>query len=188
LSAADRPVRPPVLETERLRLRPLEPADAPRVSELAGDRDVARNTLRIPHPYPEDAAEQWIAALPGMWERGEEAIFALTLREGGELVGAAGIHGGGDGVGEIGYWIGRPYWGRGYATEAARALVSFGFDGLGLERVWAHSFGRNPASCRVLEKAGLVREGTLRRHVRKWEELEDVVCYGLLREEWEELY
>jgi RimJ/RimL family protein N-acetyltransferase len=84
--------------------------------------------------------------------------------------------------GELGYWIGVPYWGRGYATEAARRLVGFAFDTLGLNRVHASCFSRNRASARVLEKAGLVREGVLRRHVRRFGRFEDLTLYGLVRE------
>ncbi|HYC60995.1 MAG TPA: GNAT family protein [Thermoanaerobaculia bacterium] len=89
----------------------------------------------------------------------------------------------GDGVGEIGYWIGVPYWGRGYASDAARTIVRYGFEQCGLDRVFACHFTRNAASGRVLQKARMQYEGTLRRHLVKWDERIDLAFYGSLREE-----
>ncbi len=171
----------PTLTTDRLILRPFTPDDAPAVQTLAGERDIASNTALIPHPYPEGAAEAWIGSHAGAYEAGREVVFAITLRETGELVGAIGLtlvpehrHA------EMGYWIGKPFWGRGYATEAARRVVRFGFDDLELHRVQAHCFTRNAASRRVLEKAGLRYEGRRRGYVLKWGEFLDVDQFGLL--------
>ena len=100
------------------------------------------------------------------------------------LVGAVGLKLEEDtGIAELGYWIGVPYWGNGYATEAAETLLDFGFDTLALERIWARAFVRNPASSRVLQKLGMKHEGTLRRCLRKNHELLDAEMYGILREE-----
>jgi len=174
----------PELRTERLRLRPFRPEDARVVRELAGAREVAENTLTVPHPYPEGAAEAWIASLEPAFARGEMAAFAV-IGEDGELVGACGLKlEPEDGIAEIGYWIGVPWWGRGYASEAARAVVDFGFRELGLHRIWARVFVRNPASVRVAENAGLRLEGTLRRNLRKGDELLDHHVHGILRDEW----
>lgn len=174
----------PELRTARLRLRPFRLEDARVVRELAGAREVAENTLTVPHPYPEGAAEAWIASLEPAFARGEMAAFAVT-DEDGELVGACGLKlEPEDGIAEIGYWIGVPWWGRGYASEAARAVVDFGFRDLGLHRIWARVFVRNPASVRVAENAGLRHEGTLRRNLRKGDELLDHHVHGILREEW----
>jgi RimJ/RimL family protein N-acetyltransferase len=89
------------------------------------------------------------------------------------------------GIAEIGYWIAVPYWGRGYATEAAAEIVRYGFEERNLQRVFACHFTRNPASGRVLQKAGMKYEGTLRQHVRKWDEYVDVAFYGVLRHEYD---
>ena len=83
---------------------------------------------------------------------------------------------------ELGYWLGRPYWGQGYCTEAVRAVLDFGFGQLGLNRIFACHFARNPASGRVMQKAGMSREGCLRRHAKKWDAFEDVEIYAVLRE------
>ena len=85
---------------------------------------------------------------------------------------------------EMGYWLGVPYWNKGYATEAARAVLRFGFQELGLNRIYASYFPRNPASGRVMEKAGMRYEGTLRQHFVRWSEPEDLVYYSILKSEW----
>lgn len=144
----------PRIETERLSLRSFIPQDAARVRELAGDRRIADVTAHIPHPYPDGEAERWIALHPQAWRDGVAAIFALVRRADNELVGCASITGISNGGGEIGYWIGVNDWSRGYCTEAVRALVEFGFGTLGLKRLHSHHLVRNPASGRVLIKAG----------------------------------
>jgi [ribosomal protein S5]-alanine N-acetyltransferase len=114
------------------------------------------------------------------------ATFGVVLAETGELVGAVGIRfTPANNRAELGYWIGKPYWGRGYCSEAARAVLAYGFDERGLNRIYAHHMTRNPASGRVMQKAGMQREGILRRHFLKWGVFEDVEIYGILREEWE---
>lgn len=171
----------PELRTARLCLRPFRPEDAPRVSALIDDPEIARNTLTIPHPYPGGLAERWIAGRAEEWAAGRKAVWAVCVAD-GELLGALGLHlEPAHRRAELGYWIGREHWGRGYATEAVRAVVDLAFDELGLERVFAHHFAWNPASGRVLEKAGLKREGLLRSHVQKDGRAVDDVLYGLAR-------
>lgn len=176
----------PTLDTVRLLLRPLSPSDAGEVRRLAGDEAIASTTLAIPHPYPEGLAEQWIASLPGKYAEGSQVTFGIERREDGAVVGAIGLlfisreHENA----EMGYWIGTPFWGRGYATEAARAVLGYGFGSLGLHRIYAHHFHRNAASGRVMQKLGMTREGRLRHHVKKWGGYEDLEYYGILREEF----
>jgi ribosomal-protein-alanine N-acetyltransferase len=172
----------PTLRTSRLTLRPFVPSDAPAVQRLAGAREVALNTLTIPHPYPEGAAEGWIASQRDEYENGMLHNFAIVAA--GEVVGSIGLMMKGQRIAEIGYWIGVPYWGRGYASEAGEELIRHGFEDLGFERIFAGYYARNAASGRVLQKLGMVYEGTLRRHVCKWGEYLDVVYYGLVRDEW----
>ncbi len=174
----------PLLATSRLVLRPFRPADAAVVVHLAGDRDVAAGTLTIPHPYPQEHAARWISTHPRLAEEGLELVLAVTRGEDEALVGAVGLvlapqHR----RAELGYWIGRPYWGSGYATEAARALLLHGFDVLELNRIQACHFVRNPASGAVMRKIGMRYEGTLRQHVVKWDVPEDLAMYSVLREE-----
>ena len=175
----------PTLQTERLILREFTLEDVPEVQRLAGAYEIARMTLLIPHPYEDGMAEEWIASLRPSYEAGEQVTFAVVLREGGDLVGCIGMGlNARDNSGELGYWIGVPYWGRGYCTEAAREMVRYGFEVLGLHRIYANHFGSNLASGRVMQKLGMSYEGTRREHYKKWGEYEDQVEYGLLASEW----
>ena len=177
----------PELVTDRLLLRRFCFGDAAAVQRLAGDPAVAEMTLSIPHPYPEGAAEAWIAGQEPDRAAGVREVFAVVERAQGELVGAIGLairseHS----RAELGYWIGRPYWGRGYATEAARAVLSYAFGSLGLNRVHACHFARNPASGRVMAKAGMGQEGCQRGHIIKDGRVEDLILFGATRKMWQE--
>ncbi|HEX9985868.1 MAG TPA: GNAT family N-acetyltransferase [Thermoanaerobaculia bacterium] len=173
----------PTLRTTRLTLRPFEQDDAPAVTRLAGDREIALNTATIPHPYPEGEAERWISRHQEGFDAGSEVTFAVFY--GDELVGAVGLAiNRDDDNAEIGYWIGVPYWGRGYASEASEAVLHYGFEELALNKIYARFFTRNPASGRVMQKLGMELEGRFRRHHKKWGEYLDTEQYGLLREEW----
>ena len=177
---------PPTLETERLHLRPFVISDASRVRELAGDPAIADTTLNIPHPYKAGMAEEWIATHLPKYKTGEQVDLAITAKKSGALIGAIGLS-----IhlrfrrAEMGYWIGREHWNRGYCTEAARAVLEYGFHELSLNRIHSHHFGCNPASGRVMVKIGMSREGLLREHVMKGSRFEDSVAYGILRSEWE---
>lgn len=175
----------PVIRTDRLVLRPFERSDAEEVRRLAGAFEIADTTLNIPHPYPPELAESWIESHGPRLVLGEQVTYAIVRDHDDRLVGAIGL------VirrqfdrAEMGYWIGVPYWGNGYCTEAARALLDVAFGPLGLNRVHATHLTRNPASGRVMQKIGMVHEGRARQHVRKWDRFEDLELYGILREEW----
>jgi [ribosomal protein S5]-alanine N-acetyltransferase len=174
----------PTLTTPRLVLRPFSRADADAVCKLAGAREIAQYTLHIPYPYERQMAVTWIASHADRFARGEGVTLAVTLRDSGDLVGAMGLSVDDENDnGELGYWIGVPYWGRGYATEAAKALLAYGFGKLNLHRIYACHLAPNVASGRVMQKLGMVREGTLREHVAKWGQRYDLVMYGLMRSE-----
>ncbi len=175
----------PALETERLILRPFTLDDAPRVQKLAGDMAVASTTLLIPHPYKDGLAEEWIGAHQEKFEKGTETVFAITLKSKALLVGAMGLHmNPRHENAELGYWIGKPYWNKGYATEAAQAVLDYAFTALNLHRVHASHFTRNPASGRVMQKISMKHEGCRRQHVKRWDVFEDIEVYGVLRTEF----
>ena len=175
----------PTLETPRLILRAFADADAPVVQHLAGDFKIADTTLLIPHPYPDGAAESWIASHPTELASGRGVTLAITLRESGAVIGAIGFHAMVAGhQAELGYWVGVPFWGKGYCTEASRALIAYAFTELDLVRVHACHVTRNPASGRVMQKLGMKHEGTRRKHTMRWGVLEDLELYGVLKEEW----
>lgn len=175
----------PELRTARLLLRPFRPADADAIQVLAADREIAMDTVNVPHPYEREHAVEWIAAHAGQLEREEAVTYAITQAEDRTLLGAVALildppH---DSA-ELGYWIGKPYWGRGYATEAGRAVVGWAFDALALHRIRAGHFRRNRASGKVLQKIGMRYEGRLRGHVKKWGEYQDLELYAIL---WDEM-
>jgi [ribosomal protein S5]-alanine N-acetyltransferase len=175
----------PRLETERLVVRPMTLDDAPRLQALINHPDVARYTSSIPWPYPEGAAIEYLNAVVPDYRKHGKLTFAVVPREAGELCGGAGL------VvdfrnrkAELGYWIGIDYQGRGYATEAARAVLGFGFERAGLRRIHARVFSGNPRSSRVLEKIGMCKEGRQREHMLRWGEYKDIIEYGMLAREW----
>jgi ribosomal-protein-alanine N-acetyltransferase len=165
-------------------LRPFAHDDAARAQLLAGARAVAEMTALIPHPYPDGAAEAWIAAQAQDRAAGREYTYAITLATDGLLVGAIGLRPAPIERESIGYWIGEPYWGRGYATAAARAVIALAFSLLDLEVLTASHLARNPASGRVLEKCGLKLLRTERRAHRG---VDEAFCVrSLTRSDWEQ--
>ena len=139
----------PVLETKRLCLRAPRLGDAKTVATLANDRRIAENTARIPHPYKLSDAEGFIS---GANKAGGEAVFLITLRD-ETIVGACGVVLQ-DETPELGFWLGVPHWGNGYATEALHAVIDYAFTDLEHEALQAGARVTNPASRRVLEKCG----------------------------------
>jgi [ribosomal protein S5]-alanine N-acetyltransferase len=165
--------------TARLLLRPLTPADALDVHRLAGDRRVAATTATIPHPYKLAMAQQWIRNVVGH-PSSNRYSFAITLRDDATFIGVIGLTVEAErAIGNLGYWIGVPYWNNGYATEAATAVIRYGFEELGLSEIQAIHLSRNPASGRVLAKVGMVHFGSSIDVVRG--ELEPIERYHIAR-------
>jgi len=175
----------PTIESPRLLLRPFIPDDGPTIERFAGDIEVARTLLAMPHPYPEGAAVKWIALHEASWSEGRELPLAIIERATGEFLGAIALrfeaphhHA------EVGYWLRRDRWGTGIVTEATAALNGWAFREMGLNRVFARHRHANPASGAVMRKNGMKFEGTLRRHYEKNGELHDFHIYGILRDEY----
>lgn len=172
----------PVLRTRRLLLRRFKPEDAPALQALAGDKDIASTTVAIPYPYEDGVAEAWIATHDQAFRECKSVVLAMTLPPADHLIGAIGLQISQEHRrAELGYWVGKPYWNNGYCTEAAEAMLRYGFDVLGLDRIFAHHFTRNPASGRVMQKVNMRHEGQMRQHVLKWGVREDLELYGILR-------
>lgn len=142
------------LETARLILRPATVGDAPRMASLINHPDVARMSTRIPHPYGLEDAESFLTRC----EAGDEKVFAIDHGDEG-LVGVIGFHDTGRLGPEVGYWLGRPYWGQGLATEAAQAALVWAAKSWGRRCVVSSHFADNPASGAVLIKAGFLYTG-----------------------------
>jgi RimJ/RimL family protein N-acetyltransferase len=173
--------RVPVLATERLTLRAPRCEDIKAITALANDRRIAVNTARIPHPYEAADAEHFIASVN---KRDGESCFVIMLAD--RLIGACGIDPREDGP-ELGYWLGARYWGCGFATEAARALIDYGFGELDLEFLQAGARISNPASRRVLEKCAFQWTGVRLTRIRAINSAAPVDRFRLDRALWASL-
>jgi len=176
----------PTLSTGRLTLRPFVLEDAWDVERLAGMREIADTTLTIPHPYPLGAATRWIESHPPAWAAGTGATFAIIDTSTQKLAGAISLmsihreHR----RAELGYWIAVDRWNKGFATESSQKLLEFGFRDLGLHRIEARHFLRNPASGKVMQKLGMQHEGVERDWAMKWDRYETLARYAILEAEW----
>ncbi len=148
-----------LITTGRLTLRWPSLDDVDALSTLAGEFEIACMTGSFPHPFPPLAAEFRLMFLKQQWRQGLAFPYAITL-DGDELIGMVDLfRKTTDDDFELGYWVGKPYWGQGYATEAARALMQQARTTLGIDRIQAGVFTDNPASLRVLQKLGFVITG-----------------------------
>lgn len=174
----------PTIETKRLVLRPFAISDSDRVKELAGDRKIYETTLNLPHPYEDGMAEKWISSQQAQFYNGKGVNLAVTLKQSGELIGSIGL-----GASErhkraeLGYWIGVPYWGKGYCTEASRAIIAYGFRSLPYHKITSRHLEGNPASGKVMGRSGMKKEGTLTDEVFKDGRFHTIVVYGLINSE-----
>jgi RimJ/RimL family protein N-acetyltransferase len=169
------------ITTSRMLLRPFSLADAEDVQRLAGDKRIADTTVNIPHPYSLELARLWIGSHAQLSTDSKALTFALVLTSTKTLIGAISllnpneVHSRSD----LGYWIGANYWGNGFCTEAVQSLVAHSNQILGFTRFTAQCMASNVASSRVMQKCGLVHEGTLKRHLLKNGIYQDIDIYGL---------
>ncbi|OLO38939.1 GNAT family N-acetyltransferase [Alkalihalophilus pseudofirmus] len=170
-----------IITTKRLVLRMFQKHDAIGVTNLCNNYNIFKNTLNLPYPYSLEDALSWIEHHHDHFNANKSYEFAITDKDKGELYGAIALS---NNIkfnnGEIAYWIGEEYWGNGYATEAAQAILQFAFDEKQFHKVFARHFNSNPASGRVLQKLGMKKEGILMDHVRKENRYEDLVYYGII--------
>ena len=169
----------PLIETGRLALRAPRLEDAEAVAMLANDRRIAENTLRIPHPYSLADARTFITAA----NAGGETVFLITA-EGGRIIGACGVDKRDGAEPELGYWLGVRHWGKGYATEAARAIIDHAFGDLGCDVLVAGARVSNPASRRVLEKCGFQWTGVGLYRIRALASSAPIDRFRLDRKRW----
>lgn len=151
----EKPIDCPVLVTERLVMRPPHADDVPDLARLANNRRIAEMLARMPHPYGEAEARAFVSA---SGERRRGCVYALTIAETGAFIGCAGLNATDRGL-ELGYWIGEPHWGQGYATEAAHALVDLAFRATAIDALNVSCRVINPASRRVIHKCGFQYAG-----------------------------
>ena len=174
----------PILHTPRLLLRPLEMSDAERIQALASDPAIAATTSTLPHPYHLQHAQSWIEGIAPAFADGKGISLAITCEK--VIVGVMSLAG----ISRkhrraaLGYWIGVPFWGRGYATEAARSIIAYGFAELELNRIYGECYSHNLASERVLQKLGMWFEGCQRGAMRKGDAFIDILLYALLKSDF----
>jgi RimJ/RimL family protein N-acetyltransferase len=177
-------MRPPeILYTERLRLRPPGLSDAAAIFHAyAQDAEVTRYVQWRPHSGIQET-EQYLTECVAGWGNGSRFPWVIALKEGGELIGMVEVRVNGFKA-DVGYVVARPFWGRGFATEALRPVVEWALSQESMYRVWALCDAENAASARVLEKVGMTREGLLRRymlHPNVSDEPRDSYCYARVK-------
>ena len=177
-----------ILETERLILKPYEVAYADEIFEVVKQKEIADTMIMIPHPYPREVVDQWISYLHKSWEQGSAYEFAVFLKEDNRYIGNAGLvavsktHKNA----EVGYFIDKNEWGKGYATEACKKIIEYGFLEHELNRIYSRCMVRNIASRKVMEKAGMVWEGRHKQEFLKNGNYEDMDYLAILKEEYEQ--
>ena len=175
------------ITTDRLVLRPYTLDDCAELTRVIGRPEIYETTLNIPHPYTEDDARTYISGNEEARAKDQDFPCAMTLKDTDAIIGGCGlIVNSRFECAEMGYWIAVEHWGKGYATEAAKAIIRHGFDVLNLNCIEAHHFITNPASGRVLTKAGMNFEGRLRQRVKKDGRFLDIDMYSIIRSEYED--
>ena len=166
-------------------MRPFKLNDAKRVQFLAGDISIVSGAINIPYPYLDGIAESWISTHYKEYKKGNSLILAITLKESGLLIGSVGLY-----VNkihqnaELGYWIGKDYWGNGYCSEAVSGIINYAFTHMNLNKIFANFLTRNSASGRVLIKNGFNKEGFFFFYIKYADSFEDVEFYSLLKEDY----
>ena len=174
----------PVLTTLRLLLnRPTEDDLDDLLYLMNSNKDISENTLSIPYPYTKENADFWFTMIEEGLHHENAFIFAIREKEKEKLMGAIGIHLDiSNRKAEVGYWIGQDFRNKGYVSEALEKIIYFGFEELGLNKIYASHYSHNPASGKVLQNCGMHYEGVQKQHVFKNGQFLDLVNYGLLRE------
>jgi RimJ/RimL family protein N-acetyltransferase len=155
-------VKQPVIETKRLMLRPFYLRDAIDVQKLAGNRNVSESTLNIPYPYKDGMAESWIAEHENGWKNKSNVTYAIVDKLSTVLLGVVSLLDIRGEEAKLGYWIGEPFWGNGYCTEATRELLELAHVTMGIKKIIGEHLCSNPASGRVMEKLGMSHKGQIR--------------------------
>ncbi|WP_231688039.1 GNAT family N-acetyltransferase [Bacillus sp. FJAT-18017] len=170
-----------IIKTERLILRMFQKSDAETVATLCNNYNIFKSTLYLPYPYHLSDATNWIEHHYENFIADKSYEFAITDKGTGKVFGAIALTNNKRfNQGEVAYWIGEQYWGRGYATEATKAILQFAFEEKKLHKVFARYFSTNIASGRVMKKIGMKQEGILKEHIIKEGKYEDLVYYGIL--------
>lgn len=176
----------PVLSTERLVLNQVLYSDINAIKDLAGHPKIAETTLNIPSSYTIQDATNWINGIYEGYKKNTQITFAIRTKHYLTLMGAISLK-----INqkfnnaEIGYWVGVPYWNKGYATEVLARIIRFCFEDLLLHKIFATYLAHNEPSGKVMRKNGMVREGVLKDHIKKGEKYFDLIQYRLTKSEFQ---
>ncbi len=176
----------PKITSNNLILDRITYLDIPCIVEYAGNIKVSETTLNIPHPYEEKDAIFWINNANNGFDAKTEFTFGVRTKISNEFVGGIGLK-----INNkfnravLGYWIAEPYWNMGYATEAVRAILKFGFEELYLNKIFGTCLVENRASGKVMIKNGMIKEGELKDQTKKQNTYRSVIQYRLTKEEFE---
>ena len=173
----------PILSTTRLILSQPTVADTEDVIlQMNSTSEISENTLTLPFPYHKQHADYWFQMAEFSFKKKEAFIFGIREKENLKLIGAIGLHLDIENhKAEVGYWLGKSFWNKGYVSEALQKVLKFGFEELNLNKIYASHFLHNPASGKVLEKNGFVYEGTLYQEIFKNNQFLDIKRYGFLK-------
>lgn len=171
----------PVIETERLIISSLREEDIPFIVEYLQEKVFSELTSNIPYPYSEEDARFWLEMSERAFEM--KSAFTFAIRDKTEkIIGAIGLHDRGDDKAELGYWLAKPFWNKGFVTEAAKAIIDFGLKELQFNKIYATHFLHNQASGKVLQKIGMEKEAVLKQHIKKNGEYFDTPMYSIFRD------
>src|SRR4051794_27563576 len=173
-----------IVVNDQVHLSEFRSTDKAALIEHLNDRDIYDRTLRIPFPYTDAAADEWLALVARITQQQGRPVQWATRSADDALIGGCGFDGfevGKSHRAEVGYWLAKPFWGRGIMTAVVQRVCLHAFEEFGLAKITAHVFSHNPASARVLEKCGFVQEGLLRKHFLKDGKFIDARLFALLK-------
>ena len=184
----------PEIKTERLILNQPKWNDVPTIVSYANNLKIVENTRSMPHPYFEEDAISWIHMVNQGFKKKNNYMFAVRLQSDGAFVGGIGLTlDVENNRAELGYWMAEPFWNQGYTTEAVSAMLNFGFDTLGLNKIIAVYLTTNSASGKVMIKNGMIKEAEFKEHdIKRDHTIEDneyvsLIQYRLIKSEYEAL-
>ncbi len=174
------------IEGERIVLRKLRVSDVLDIYKNLQDKDMVKWTLNIPWPYKKQDAVKWIRKTHYGIKKRKEYSLGIILKNENKLIGAISLMhiDCKNKNAELGYWLGKKYWGKGYMTEAVKLMLKFAFEKLKLHRIYANLFEKNVASRRVLEKASFKLEGIMREHKYRYNKWHNELKFGILKKEY----
>lgn len=177
------------MDGKRIKIRKLKLSDVQDIHENIKEKEITKWTINIPHPYPKEGAKSFIKSSHYRLRKKKGYDFGIVLKNTGKVIGGISLTNldWENKNAEVGYWLGKKYWGKGLTTEAVKLILKFGFEKLKLHRIYAHLFEENIGSKRVLEKCGFKLEAIIRETRFRYNKWHNELTYGILKKEYENL-